>query len=373
MPPTGSQEAKNVNTDVEETAKQSPAGASFGLALPKKVTVPPTAAPAMQKSASSSSAKGSTKDKGSATASKTVSKTSKDAGTTNAPAATNKMGGSLMLAGIDVNEEEALLNEQNKKGGKNSTTANSKQANKAANIVKPPIKTPFLHPVHVAKHLARVIEEQKILKTTNGVPFDYAKSKPEILAQLSTACEFYMRDLITTALVASRHRRKTATKANSLQGSNSAQGQRSSVSKALRKVAQEEKKLEERRLLMRQSTGLEEKNTVQVKATNPEDNMAKASNATASLMTGGKKKYSWLTQSKKSSSSTFAGSNTATEVVNGPVATAIKSRGEMGIKYREPREEPGIVMRDFLRALENRRVNPSIDAVMTKGYSRIRD
>ncbi|KAL6942458.1 hypothetical protein ACO0QE_003633 [Hanseniaspora vineae] len=370
---TGSHEAKSTNNNDQEAAKQAPAAASFGLALPKKVTAPPTAAPAMEKSTSSTSAKGAVKEKSTTATSKTIPKTSKDAGTANTPAATSKTGGALMLAGIDVNEEEALLNEQNKKGGKNNSTANPKQANKAASIVKPPTKTPFLHPVHVAKHLARVIEEEKILKTRDNVPFDYAKSKPEILAQLSTACELYMRDLITTALVASRHRRKTATKANSLQGGSSAQGQRSGVSKALRKIAQEEKKLEERRLLMRQSTGLEEKNTVQVKATNPEDNMAKASNATASLMTGGKKKYSWLTQSKKSSSSGFAGSNTATEVVNGPVATAIKSRGEMGIKYREPREEPGIVMRDFLRALENRRVNPSIDAVVTKGYSRIRD
>ena len=43
----------------------------------------------------------------------------------------------------------------------------------------------------------------------------------------------------------------------------------------------------------------------------------------------------------------------------------------MGIKYREAREEPGIVMRDLLLALENRRVG--VNNVITKGYARIRD
>ncbi|KAH3903298.1 uncharacterized protein SCODWIG_03626 [Saccharomycodes ludwigii] len=302
----------------------------------------------------------------------------------------DKLGDALLSAGVNLHEEEALLNAQyskqgtsNNKGnnGSNVDTPGGKKSTSRKVTHLPPVQ-PFLHPFHVNRAMRKVMKENKFgLSKIKREPMDLEKEKPEILLQMSTACELYMKDLIVNALVLSRHRRKSSFKnVHSLSNSSNSGiiTERSEVSKALRKIALEEKRLEEKRLKKRQDHGLEKKESTKIRALNEEESMAKASNATANLMMGTKKKYSWLTSSSSSSSSLSKSSSGMHTIVGGrepagPVANAINVRGEMGIKYKEAREESGIVMRDFLRALENRRVGTDINSIISKGYARIRD
>lgn len=95
-----------------------------------------------------------------------------------------------------------------------------------------------------------------------------------------------------------------------------------------------------------------------------EETLHRASNVTAGLRAGSKKQYGWLTSSVNKPTSLGAKSS-------GKVASDITARGESGLKFREAREEPGIVMRDLLFALENRR--NGVQTIISKGYAKIRD
>ncbi|CDO92993.1 unnamed protein product [Kluyveromyces dobzhanskii CBS 2104] len=248
----------------------------------------------------------------------------------------DKLSDALLSAGVDIREEEALLS---------STVARTKATgNETNNLV--PAHPPFLHPKNVSDFMKRIASEQNFHQDFN--------KNADILGLMSTACELYMRDIITNSLILSVHRRK-GVKLNT--------GRRSEVSRSLRDLALRQKSQEERRVKRRIALGLEKQITNTRLDT--EETQYRASNATANLMIAGgnKKKYSWLTAGSKSSS---------TDLKNqGNVSSAVAARGEMGIKYREAREEPGIVMRDLLLALENRRVG--VNNIVTKGYARIRD
>lgn len=248
----------------------------------------------------------------------------------------DKLSDALLSAGVDIREEEALLS---------STVARTKAVGSVASNQLPP-HPPFLHPKNVADFMKRVALEQNFNQDFN--------KNADILGLMSTACELYMRDIITNSLILSIHRRK-GIKLNT--------GRRSEVSRSLRDLALRQKAHEERRVQRRIALGLEKQKADT--RLDSEETQHRASNATANLMIAGgsKKKYSWLTAGSKSSS---------TDLKNqGNVSSAVAARGEMGIKYREAREEPGIVMRDLLLALENRRVG--VNNVIAKGYARIRD
>lgn len=245
----------------------------------------------------------------------------------------NKMHDVLISAGVDLKEEEALLN--------SSVAATKAQA---ANVVIPK-HPPFLHPEQVSKFMANVAKSQHF----NG---NFSKNS-EILDMMSSACENYMRDILTNTIVVSRHRRR-GVKVNS--------GRRSQVAVALRSFALNQKKEEERRMKKRIALGLEKEDYEN--KLDSEETLHRASNVTATLRAGSKKQYGWLTSSVNKPASIGVRSQ-------GKVATEIAARGDTGLKFREAREEPGIVMRDLLFALEHRRVG--VHNVISKGYARIRD
>lgn len=248
----------------------------------------------------------------------------------------DKLSDALLSAGVDIREEEALLS---------STVARAKAAGQSA-IQTVPEHPPFLHPKNVSDYMKRVASEQNFHQ-------EFSKN-PEILGLMSTACELYMKDIVTNSLTLSIHRRR-AVRLNT--------GRRSEVSRALRDLALRQKVQEEKRVQRRIALGLEKQ--AAASALDDEETQHRASNATANMMISGgtKKKYSWLTAGSKTST---------TDLKNqGNVSSAVAARGEMGIKYREAREEPGIVMRDLLHALENKRVG--VNNIITKGYARIRD
>lgn len=256
-------------------------------------------------------------------------------GTKNSQSDPNKMSDVLFSAGVDIREEEALLN----------SSVNASKSHQHATDVKIPPHPPFLHPDQVNQFMRRVCKEQSFSQ-------NFAKN-PEILRMMSSACESYMRDIITNSLVISRHRRK-AVKLNS--------GRRSDTSVALKSIAMSQKKEEERRVKKRVALGLE-KEDLENKM-DSEETLHRASNITAGLRAGSKKQYGWLTSS--TSKPTSIGGLTS-----GKVASAVAARGDSGLRFREAREEPGIVMRDLLYALENRR--NGVHNIVSKGYARIRD
>ncbi|AGO11245.1 AaceriACL016Cp [[Ashbya] aceris (nom. inval.)] len=247
----------------------------------------------------------------------------------------DKLSDALLSAGVDIKEEEALL----------SSTVTTMKSNSQVSNSQIPLHPPFLHPSHVASMMKKVAAEQNFNQ-------DFSKSS-ELLSLMSTACELYIRDIITNSIIISRHRRK-AVKLNS--------GRRSETTRVLRDLALKQREQEERRVKRRIALGLEKE------ITDPKldsgETLHRASNATANMMiAGGKKKYSWLTSGSKVNS---------TDLKNpGKVSSAVAARGDLGIKFREAREEPGIVMRDLLHALENRRVG--VNNTIAKGYARIRD
>lgn len=247
----------------------------------------------------------------------------------------NKMQDVLFTAGVDIREEEALLN---------SSVNASKSQTQLANT-KVPNHPPFLHPDQVDTYMKKICREQNFTQS-------FGKN-PDVLRIMSTACEMYMKDIITNSLVISRHRRK-AVKINS--------GRRSDVSATLKTIAVTQKKEEERRVKKRITLGLE-KEDLENKL-DSEETLHRASNVTAGLRAGSKKQYGWLKSSI--SKPTSMGSKTF-----GKVASAVAARGDSGLRFREAREEPGIVMRDLLFALENRR--NGVHNVISKGYARIRD
>ncbi|KAG7886459.1 hypothetical protein KL938_000112 [Ogataea parapolymorpha] len=192
----------------------------------------------------------------------------------------------------------------------------------------------FLRPGQVAWFMNKTMEEQGMRR----MEFD-----EELINLMSSACEEYMSSLVTDLLVVSRHRRRgLRTKQKQSSG-----GTKSEISKALRDIATKQKEREEKRLKRRMALDLDEdKKEGDLIAEH------KQTNLTASLMmSGSKKKYSWMQSSAKSDSVTV--------------------RGDNGIRYREAREEQSVVLRDLLLALERRRVG--VSNAMVKGYAKLKD
>lgn len=265
----------------------------------------------------------------------------------------NKMQDVLLSAGVDIREEEALLTgsiaasraQAKANSGSSGTSVNTSGSN---NTIPPHL--PFLHPDQVSKFMKHVSKEQHFNQDYLN---DINKNNGEVLNMISASCESYMRDILTNALIISRHRRR-GVKLNT--------GRRSEVSMALKSIAQSQKKDEERRLKKRVALGLE-KEDLENKI-DSEETLHRASNVTAGLRAGSKKQYGWLTASA-------AKPTTSTIKSAGKIANEIAARGDSGLRFREAREEPGIVMRDLLFALENRR--NGVQNIITKGYARIRD
>ncbi|GME84236.1 unnamed protein product [Ambrosiozyma monospora] len=194
----------------------------------------------------------------------------------------------------------------------------------------------FLKPQQLAWFMNRVMEEQGL---------KLMDVDPELMNIMSVACENYMSNIVTDTIIMSRHRRvPLKTKHKQSVGSS-----KSEISKALRDIATKQKEREERRVKKRIALGLEEEKKDEEIA---EEH--KQTNVTASLMMGGskKKKYSWMQSGSSRSNS-------------------INARGDNGIRYREARQEPGIVLRDLMSAIENRRMG--VRNTIVKGYSKMRD
>lgn len=243
----------------------------------------------------------------------------------------DKLSDALLSAGVDLKAEEALLNST-----LNNLPNNTEGAQGDNNTVQQPLilNTPFIDPRQLTKFMTKVAN-------ANGVKQSF-ENEPAILQLMTHACEEWMTNIVTNAVLLSRHRRRSIK-----------QRKRSEISKALRELAVEQKAQEDKRQQKRKNLGIEQEDQGKL---GTEETQHKATNATVAMMTAGKKKkYSWMTGGGAGA----GGSKSSSGPADG------------GIRFREAREEPGIAVRDLLRSLEKKRVG--VEKVITKGYSKLKD
>ncbi|KAK7206885.1 transcription initiation factor TFIID component TAF4 family-domain-containing protein [Myxozyma melibiosi] len=196
----------------------------------------------------------------------------------------------------------------------------------------------------------------------------------DALVLISLACREWLSDILTAAVITARYRRESGVR-------NSSTSNASDVAKALRHVAIKEKEKEDKyqtekaQLEIRTGNGFggsssDASGSGGTKAGDgashaTEEVMHRQTNATAALMvSGGRKKYSWMTG---------GGGGSASPAASTPGGSTRKesSGSSHGIRVREAREEPGVVVRDLLSVLENERVG--VEKTIAKGWTRLRD
>ncbi|ANZ73469.1 BA75_00280T0 [Komagataella pastoris] len=241
-----------------------------------------------------------------------------------------KLSDALTAAGVDLKEEESLLSQ--------STVI--QQSRRQLSTL-----SSFLHPVHLATFMRRVMEN-------NGLR-NYVDHDTELLSYMSSACEGFMAGILTDSVLLANHRKRPIK--SKLKHSTTP---RSDVSKVLRDIATKQKEREEQRVQKRVTLDIEGQEDDGKSKQDNEEVLHRAANATAMMMTSKskKKKYSWMN---------------ADSGAQGGKTNSVLARGDSGIRYRDAREEPGLVLRDLLGALEGRRM--CVANTVVKGYARMND
>lgn len=233
-----------------------------------------------------------------------------------------KLSDALLSAGVDLKAEEALLNSTiNALPTKQPTTSNS---GPQGPII---LSTPFLDPRQLHWFMNKIV-------VGNGLKHT-ADLDSSVINLMTYATEEWMKNLLTNAVILSRHRRRGIRNRK-----------RSELSVAIRDLSMQAKAQEDRRQELKRMSGMDK--TDDKEAT--EETQHKATNATVAMMTGKKKKYDWM------NSGGGAAKNTA---------------NEGAARFREAREEPGLVVRDLLNSLEKKRVG--VEKTIAKGYAKLRD
>lgn len=213
----------------------------------------------------------------------------------------------------------------------------------------------FLDPVSVIKSVRKQCQESNVRNV----------DRDQYIVQLmSASCEEWLTSVIADALVLSRHRRRSRNDVHS------------SVSRALRHIAMKDKEEQDRIEAEKEKQEQEQNVGPDGKAKKQQVSEAlqhRAANQTAAMMAAGSKKYSWMSSARPgvggASAASAGGAPGAGARPGTPGASGSGSR-KSDIRYREAKEEPGIVLRDLLAAIEDRRFG--VEKSLTKGYLRIK-
>lgn len=239
-----------------------------------------------------------------------------------------ELSDALHSAGVNLKEEENLL-------------SSSLQGFTQASYAPKNAEDLFLDLNGLVTRIARVAQAE-------GVRFGADQGNDAILEAvglLSASCQEWIAEILTEAAIFSRHRRM------------SKNDQPSQVSRALRLLAQKDRESEQRHATLRLSLGFNEDQNASKKQQESEEIQHRAANDTARMMTAGKKRFSWLN----------AGSGGNARQAAGPVR-----RGNSDpLRFKEVKEEPGLVMRDLLAALEEKHMG--VKRAIIKGYIKQRD
>ncbi|KAI5965221.1 TAF4 [Candida pseudojiufengensis] len=277
---------------------------------------------------------------------------------------TSKLNDAIAAAGVDIQREEELLLQQQQSRrfeglqDRPSFTTTSKT-------------TPFLNPYHLAAFIDKIAKTRQINQNF--------LEDGDMLNLISAACENWIAHIASKTLILSRHRRRgivtSSTKKNTSSSSSSSSFQRSGVSRELRNMALRQKEMEEKRVQKRLALGLEKSSHDSTNEENndgkagAEDSMHRAANATASMMTMGKKKYSWMNAGGGNSSG--ADFDKGSNGVKNRQSPIIAIRGDNGLRYREVRSGNSIVLKDLLGAIEDQK--KGTQHAIVKGYAKLRD
>jgi hypothetical protein len=272
------------------------------------------------------------------------------------PADPDKLSDALLSAGVDLKAEEALLtqNQLNFQGSFTNVHPVSQQP-----LVQ---LDPFLDVRNLTAFVNKIVLANKLKPLNSGIEDD-----KQILDLITASCEEWMKGILTSTIILSRHRKRSSNKLSK---------KRSDVSKALRELAvkdklQEENRFERKKKLGLSSDGGEKEGTEEIQH--------KATNATVAMMTGGKKKkkYSWMTGGTGAAGGGAGGAGGAGGGGGGGVGGGGGKSGGGGsgndqtIRYREAREEQGIAVRDLLSSLEKKRMG--VEKTLVKGYAKLKD
>lgn len=286
---------------------------------------------------------------------------------------------------MELKEEEALLHKQSEKhrnkllgtgggsgsgggsgntgsgsGGAGGTGGSGNQAKDGSSDKNKRVETPMA-PLIVRSQVFGYAKQQA---NAHGLKIPQGQEK-EFADFLSVACEEMLSPILNDMVMYSRHRRRTIKSSNST---------RSEISKALRDQAVKQKELEEKRLNKKIQLGIEVadgKNKPKA-----EELSHRAANATAAMMTSGRTKtYSWMTGGggaggggSSSLGSGFSSSMSGSSSLSGSRGSDKDSKG---VRYREARQEEVFSVRDFVKALENRR--RGADKTLVKSYAKLKD
>lgn len=244
----------------------------------------------------------------------------------------DQLSDALHSAGVNLKEEEHLLSRSLHQPEGLARASSTAVLNQNARLMN----QPFLE----VKTLHNIVR-----KSTSEMGIRHISDKDnEIVSLISVSCQEWLSDILTSAVILSRHRRRSRTET------------RSDISKALRNIAIKDKENEDRRSARKAALGLDSEGGDKAGS---EDTQHRAANATALMMTSGKKKYSWLTGG--------TGASSPAPRQTGPTL----ARQDNSVRYREVREEPGLVLRDLLAALEQRRIG--VEKAIIKGYAKVKN
>ncbi|ODQ70694.1 hypothetical protein LIPSTDRAFT_44513, partial [Lipomyces starkeyi NRRL Y-11557] len=258
----------------------------------------------------------------------------------------NDFSDALLSAGVDLREEEQLLS---------SSIPIRAQSFKTPGAITP---SGSLGPIPSLNDGALLstfdMTADATLHAHRRMPFlDMHVKDNDVLVLISLACQEWLSNILTSAVVTSRYRRESGNSTSNA----------SDVAKSLRQIAIQDKEREDKYKISK-SAGKAHDGEKGAHAT--EEVMHRAANATAAMMvSGGRKKYSWMTSGGSGSSSPSVGGSA------GGGSKKDSSTGSHGIRIREAKEEQGVVMRDLLTVLENERVG--VQKALTKGWTRLRD
>lgn len=235
-----------------------------------------------------------------------------------------QLSDALMSAGVDLREEENLL----------SSSVHAAHVPGAPGAAPPPmdLNTMFLDIPRLHAQVERLAQQE-------GVRYALDYERPELAGLVSAACSEWIAEIVTQAAMYSRHRRMG--KAES----------QSAVSKALKTISQQDRDLEQRRQNLKLSLGIGESSNKD----DSEETQQRAANETARMMaSSGGPRYSWL---------------------SGGAASArrptTRTRQSEANRIKEVKQDPGIVLRDLLAALEDKHMG--VKKTLVKGYARVRD
>lgn len=174
------------------------------------------------------------------------------------------------------------------------------------------------------------------------------------LSLMSTSCEEWLSSILIEAAAYSRHRRLAMNATNP--------SEQSSLSRALKQLVHKDKEAEKRHESMKVQLGLADREG-DGEDRGSEESMQRAANDTARMMTaavGRKKRFSWMSDSS-------TGGNSATSAR----MSGSRRQGNDPAKFKETREENGIVMRDIIPALERKHMG--VKKALIRGYAKLRN